>query len=184
MQSLNKFADLLTDKELLPEKGRPKLSAALNPHNNNSVAAYHKNHIIKSVNYSQMVKRYYKYTLLITLYVLTLFAIIFANFISASHSTKIIYKKQQQLQFANQLSVGCIVGYISMVELFVSNDTNSIQHLSPQDSLIQTLGQIDDYQKEANTIFMNSNDGDYDPQVSALLFNSNECSGLTGIFQL
>jgi len=136
-----------------------------------------------TINPSQIKKRYLKYIFLITIYILLLFSVILTNFVSASKSTDVIYKKQEQLQFANQLGVECIIGYISMVELFVSNDTNSIQQLSPQQSLINALDLIDDYQNELNTIFMNSNDGDYDLEISTLLFKSNDCSELTGIFQ-
>lgn len=111
-----------------------------------------------------------------------LLAIIIANFVSAQNSIDKIYKRQTQLQFANQISVTATLCYISFTELFTSNNTNTVNHMLPYDSLVSTMAQTETIQSEISDILMEDNN-EYDLEIKEILSNTSTCEKLDGLFQ-
>jgi len=180
--SLNKFQKRLTDEERFEEKDA--LSLLISPVGNESdsrMAIYHKNQSDRSIKYSKIQKKYWSYTVKVLCYATILVGIMIWNFCSGQKSSSTIYKRQDQLQFANEISVMVSLTYISYSELFASNNTNYVNHQHPYDSLVATMAQLDSIQDQLKTVFL-EDDNNYDPEIQAFLFNST-CSGLWGLFR-
>ena len=135
---------------------------------------YHKNHNRQTVKYSQTRARYYRYFINVSLSIAVLMAITIWNFLSAKQATATIYRRQNQLQFANHLSTRAAISYDTYKELFVTNNTLYVERKPPLDTLTIVINEMKDMLEEIVDVFREE-DANYDPDVKALLYNKNEC---------
>jgi len=129
---------------------------------------------IEIISYVKMRGRYNCYTAKVFIYMILLIGIILWNFISALKSNKTIYLQQDQLQFANYISSEVSTSYVTMVELFASNDTMLIQGKTPFSLLKSIVTEIQAIQTEIPRIFQ-ERDSSYDPEVKAILYDNDGC---------
>jgi len=181
--TLSKFQKRLTDEEKFEDKSALHLVIVPGGDEQDSrMSIYHKKQSTHLVKYSQIQKKYWGYTAKVLFYIIILTGIIICNYVSAQKSANIIYKRQDQLQFANWVSVTASLSYISYTELFISNNTNLVNHMLPMKSLTTTLKQLDTIQNQLETVFLEG-DNNYDPEIKHLLFGNSTCSKLTGLLQ-
>ncbi len=131
------------------------------------------------VDYIKVKNRYYDYILKIVLFCMIMVAIILGSYFYVSTATKKIYRMQDQLQFANQLSSNTTLAYIAYIETFVSNNTNYISHKDPltvMENGIVNLKKIEDEMLDK----FKELDGTYNDDVAFILFNNASCSKLMG----
>jgi len=180
LENLTKFKKRLDEEESFQIKSASLILKA-DIANESRLSSYHKQQNAHLIKYSETQKKYWTYTVKVSLYMTLLLAIIIANFVSAQNSVDTIYKRQTQLQFANQISVTATLCYISFTELFTSNNTNTVNHMLPYDSLVSTMAQTDIIQSEIADILMENNN-EYDPEIKQILSNTSACAKLDGLF--
>ena len=180
--TLTRFQKRLTDEEKFEERDALRLLISpVGSERDSRMSIYHKKQSNQLIKYSQIQKKYWGYTVQVILYAIILVIIIIWNYVSGQNSANAIYKRQNQLQFANQISVIISLSYIAVGELFATNNTNHVNHMLPYDALVYTLSQLDTIQGELD-IFL-EDDNTYDPEIKVLLMNST-CSNLWySIFQ-
>jgi len=133
----------------------------------------------RTVEYTKIKDRYYDYILKVTLFCLIVSAVIVGSYFYISTTTKRIYRMQDQLQFANQLSSNATLAYVSCVEVFVSNNTNQVAHRDPLDMLKTGIDHLQTIQDNIVEKFKRF-DGGYSDDVEIVLFRNSSCTKLSG----
>ena len=181
LKSLTAFKKSLVEEELFESKSAAIcfddpafLSQELQPPN------YHKKQNIQTIKYHKIHVRYYGYILKAIFYIVILIMFVIWNFVSAQQSTKIIYRRQSELQFANYIGMRVAIPYMAFMELYVTNNTNFVEGRTPMDTLLLGLRDIRTIREKLAETF-SEGDKSYDPQVKAILFDNDICSKLNGI---
>ena len=159
-QSLNWFVDLTT----LPKEEQGTNS--------------HKRQQTQRIDYKQIRSRYKGFSIKVTAYIAILIGILVGNYLTANSSKETIYRRQSQLNFANELSSFVALSYTTFTILFVWNNTCSVNKMKPLDAGIEILSDIRTLQGKMPQVFQEK-DGSYDPIVEALLISKNSCADLT-----
>jgi len=127
--------------------------------------------------YREFRRRHFRYVIRVTLYLFVLILVILWNYFSTEHSTKIIYNKQNQLEFANYISERASVGYAAFAALYLRNNTIRIEGDSSLNALKRGAREIIQIQSKIPSAFLNV-DGKYDAEVRKILYGKFTCKNL------
>jgi len=139
--------------------------------------SYHKTQDLKSVRYENMQKRYFGYIFKTLLCISLLIIVVIVNYIFISKATNKIYRQQKQIQYANDISSAAMVTYTAYSEAFASNNTLYIMRKPPLEIWKEGIQEMSDVQTNLYSEFQLEN-GDYDPDVKAVLFEEAVCDKL------
>ena len=176
LENLKMFEARLVQQEKLKDELVPKLIYRLE--NSRQFTSYHKAHDSQIVVSGGMQKRYIFYVAKVLFYIALLIAIVVINYVLISNSTDHVYLLQRQVQFANYIGSTGAITYIGYGEAFMSNNTNYVMGKLPYDQWkigIKKWGQI---QEDLYSEFQ-LEDGSYDPDVKAILFEPADCDVFT-----
>jgi len=127
--------------------------------------------------YRDFRRRHYSYMVRTVLYIAVLILIILWNYFSTKHSTKVIYNKQSQLEFANYISERISVGYSAFCALYIKNNTILVEGDSALSKLTDSAPEVIKIQNEIPSAFLNI-DGTYDEDIKKILYGKFTCDGL------
>jgi len=178
---IKKFQRSLIHEENLQDNLLPNMSEDFNMFSSlqNDVIAstYSKRNDTQVIKYKRFRQRYYKYILCVVLYISVLVSINIWDWVSTTKATDVIYKRQEQLQFANYISNRVTVGYASFAVLFISNDTMPVEHKEPFQAMSDGAIEAKKIQNQVLNIFQEV-DGNYNPAVKDIIFKDNpSCDG-------
>jgi len=137
-------------------------------------SSHHKGDGRKVIRSGNMQRRYYGYNIKVLFYIAILIVIVIANYVYTKKATDTIYKQQGQLQYANEISTIVAVTYIAEVESFATNNTNHVKRKNPLKVWKEGIQQVASIQQNLYDEFKQE-DGEYDPDVAAVLFNDVSC---------
>jgi len=147
-------------------------------------SSYSKKHNTQVIIYKDFRKRYINYILRVTLYMGILIGITIWDFISTKISIRVIYNRQDQLQFANYLCNRATTAYTSFEMLYVENNTMLVEHEVTLQSLYHTTQEIQEIQTQIPSSLVEI-DGSYNPDVQKILFdNDPDCKNFESDFLL
>ena len=159
-----------------------------------SVSVYSKRSEEHTIRYKEFRRRYYGHIARVFICIGVLVAITIWDLITTRQAIKVIYNRENQLQFANYLSNRATVTFMTYVQLFYTNNQVKVEQSYPYDSLPILAELIKELQSEIPKKFLEA-DGTYNPQVRELLFVDdptcerfaldfrNYCYGLTSVAQ-
>jgi len=131
----------------------------------------------KKIQYAEFRKRYFGYIARVFLCITALVAIIMWDLIMTRQAVKVIYNRQDQLEFANYISDRVSLLYATVNPLFTTNNTMIVSHKYPNETLLSVLEEIKEIQSKIPQKFLEV-DGTYNPQVQSILFEKNpQCKG-------
>jgi len=143
---------------------------------------YHKKNKSQAIIYSDYQRKYYSYVIRVVLYLSTLIAVMIWNYIVTENGIKIIYNKQNQLEFANFISTRISVGYAAFAALYIKNNTMPIEGDSAYNVFVRCTKEIVEIQNQVPSQFRNIDDS-YDPEVQPMLFGKYSCENM-GVYPL
>ena len=150
-----------------------------NLHEGEQKSDYSKRESNQNINYKGFLRRYYKYTARVIFCILILLGISIWDFVTTKQAIKVIYNRQEQLQYANYISNRVSVGYAAYCVLFAKNNTLKVEHKTALEALYDSYDEVRQIQSEIATKFVEV-DGTYNPDVKNILFEDNpECTGFT-----
>ena len=177
---LKTFERSLQKKEDFEERQSMKLFLNLTKFPKDQEDNSHKEHETQIIKYATIRSRYTKYVIKIVVYIAFLICILIANYLTASRSKQTIYHRQNQLQFANQISNSVSVNYATFAVLFSFNNTVDVNRVDAETAYVQQSTEIRELQGQLSTVFEEL-DNSYDPKIKERLFYNTDCEGLTGI---
>jgi len=175
-ENLKLFQKKLTNQEKFETELVPSLLYKLD--RSTQFKHYHKKEFNQKIRYSDMKKRYVGYIFRVLFYMSLLILIVVINYIFIWKATQKIYRQQRQIQFANEISSTLSVTYVATVETFASNNTNKIMRQHPHDVWKAGVVETERIQSIIYKEFQ-LEDGDYDPEVKAILFEEVPCTRFT-----
>jgi len=128
----------------------------------------------KGVKYSQLRLKYYAYVGKVILYISPLMILLPWDFISAKNSAAIIYKQEEQLEFAQLISTEAAYLVNTFDILFSENNTLKIQHSDAFEVLSKGAEDLKDIISQIPNKFKEAN-GNYDPYLQQMIFEGAEC---------
>ena len=170
LENLRSFERKLVEQEKLQEHIAPQQLYRLE--RNTEFSNYHKGH--NSIRSGRIQRRYILYIFQVLFYIALLIAIVIINYVCISHAIKEIYNKQRQLQYANYISSTVSVTYNAFTESFATNNTNYVKGQPPFEVFKQGITAVGEIQTNIYSEF-ELEDGDYDPDVKAILFEEVNC---------
>ncbi len=176
LENLKSFERRLVHQEKLQEELIPKLIYKLEKAT--QFTTYHKGHDSQIIVSGNMQKRYFLYIFKVLFYIALLIGIVILNYVLITKSINGIYKQQRQIQFANKIGSTVSVTYNAFTESFVTNNTNIIMGEKPFDLWTKNIKKVGEIQEEMYSAFQ-LDDGTYDPDVKAILFEQINCSVFT-----
>ena len=177
LENLKTFQRKLARLEDFTEELRPTVLYRLE-YSSQFSSGYHKNQDLKTINSMNMKKRYIGYVLQILLYISILIIIVIVNYALITKATKEIYRKQGQIQYANDISMTVSITFISEIDSFVTNNTNYIMRQRPFDLFKTGIQDVAQIQTNIYKEFQDEN-GEYDPEVKTLIFEEISCDRFT-----
>jgi len=178
-ESIKSFREKLMTEEALDEGFSADFVGKLKEGEQGDLTNSQAKNEYRVVEYTKIKNRYYDYILKIVLFCMIMVAIILGSYFYVSTATKKIYRMQDQLQFANQLSSNTSLAYIAYIEAFVSNNTNPIMHKDPLTIMIDGISHLKYIEDEMLDKFKEM-DGTYNEDVAFILFNNASCTKLMG----
>ena len=140
-------------------------------------ASYSKRAHDHKIIYNKFRARYYKYITKVFVCISILVAITIWDLIATQRAIKVIYNRQNQLQFANYISNRATLSHLAYFNLFFTNNELITEHRTPLDSLVQAAKDMRTIQTEIPKKFLEV-DGTYDPEVRRIIFENNlTCQG-------
>ena len=139
---------------------------------------FHKKQQTQVIKDSTLKSRYLKYVTKVTGYVAVLIIILVVNFLTANSLKETIYRRQSQLQFANQLSTTVTLTFATSAYVFVFNDSLSINHTQSFKEQKKQAEETKWLKEQILTVF-EEQDGSYDSDIENILFYDTNCTGLT-----
>jgi len=140
-------------------------------------SAYSKKADTQKIKYDSFRERYQKYIIRVILCMSMLVVITIVDLIITQNSIKVIYNRQDQLQFANYISNRALITHLNFVELFITNNTLPVEHMYPLPGLTEKVEVIKQIQGEIPKRFLEV-DGTYNPEVQDIIFKNNPtCEG-------
>jgi len=173
LENLKSFQRKLDRLEDFSEELRPTVLYRLE-YSSQFNSSYHKNQDLKTIDSTKMKKRYVGYVSQILIYISILIAIVIVNYALITKSMKEIYRKQEQIQYANEISMTVSITFISFIDTFITNNTNYIKREPPLNLFKSGLKKIEDIQTNLYKEFQDEH-GDYDPEVKTLIFEEISC---------
>ena len=173
LENLKMFENRLIQQEKLKEELLPKLVYQLDTAA--QFTNYHKAHDSQVVVSGGMQKRYIFYIVKVLFYIALLIAIVIINYVLISNSTDHIYLLQRQIQFANYIGSTGAITYIAHAEAYMTNNTAYVMGKLPYDQWKIGIKKWNQIQEDIFSEFQ-LEDGSYDPDVKAILFEPADCS--------
>ena len=152
-----------------------RMFAKYSHENDTQMTSYHKKQTEQQVEYTLIRQRHYSYAIKAAFYTAVLMAIMIWNYTSAYLAIRVIYRIEDQLQYTNYLGIRITINYMAYSELTITNNTTPIEHQSPLETIERGLVELKTIRDEITEIF-EEQDGTYDPQVKAMLFDKIDCS--------
>ena len=180
LNNIKHFKKCLTYEDDFSSKNQEDMHSKLNGSvKGEDASGQYKKRNAKVMIYSQFRVRYYKYVTRIILLVSILVCVTVWNYASAHRSIKVIYRRQNQLQFVNFVSI--IAAGATYTNMFISNDTIYIDDNPPSITFAKRIDQLKYIITQAPSI-LSEEDNTYDPAIKVILFGKYQCEGLDGIF--
>jgi len=153
------------------------LNAVIDLQTEHPSSGYSKSHDTRHIKYRKFRKRYNQYVIRVILYLSPLLAINIWDWISTKNSTKVIYNRMDQLQYAYYISNRVTATYATFPILFFTNNTLPIERKTAFQALVDGAKETRAIQGEIFTKFQEV-DGSYNPKIKSVLFENNPtCAG-------
>jgi len=123
---------------------------------------------------SKIIKRYQAYVVKVILFMAILIGLLIGNFVLSKNSADTIYRKQDQLQYSNELCNAVAVNYLTYAALFTFNNSiNVTQNFAFEAFENQAIG-IRNLQSQLVPMFMEK-DQSYNPEIKSILLENGQC---------
>ena len=178
-EQLSIFKNCLVNQEtfeaqwLSAPKPDPKSSVLVDP----NLAASAKKVNDREIKYYGFQQRYHRYILKVVFFISLLIVITIWDLISTRRAIKVIYNRQDQLQFANYISSRVTAGHAAYPLVFAKNNTLKVEHKIALDALYDAAEDTKYIQAEIPVRFLEV-DQTYNPEVKRILYENNpDCNG-------